>query len=305
MKNTIRVTGSHGYIGSLLCNYLKLDGSSRYDIKRHEEYDIEETPVIRKLVHGCDTIVHLAAISGIKQCEDYSDAAWLLNRNATLRIAKALKEAGGRKFIFASSSSVYGEATEYHVDEACTTNPRNVYGRTKLGAEKDILELQDDTFKVFILRKSNVYGKGTYSKGITVMDKFISSYLDGETITVAGTGSQKRDFLHIMDTVSLYARIAIGDKYRSGIYNVGGNEIVSIRELAYLINDIGESIFGHRVPVEFNGRNDSSSGWHDFTYDCRRSAMEFQFSPIFRIEDYIKERMLEEVREINYGIPSK
>lgn len=294
--NRIKVTGSHGYIGSLLCNYLNLDGSARYDKKRGSFHNVSNVSVVKRLVKNTDTIIHLAAISGIAQCEDDPKFARQQNYDTAVRVARALKKAGGRKFIFASSSAVYGEATEYHIDEECRTNPRGVYGKTKLDAELALQALQDDDFSIFILRKSNVYGKGTYAKGITVMDKFIQSYLTRVPINIAGTGSQKRDFLHIMDAVSLYAKIARGEKYRPGTYNVGGNEIVSIRELAYLINSTGDAIFGYRVPVEFNGPNISSNGWHDFTYDSRRAKMEFQFSPLFKISDYVKERMLEEAR---------
>ena len=92
-------------------------------------------------------------------------------------------------------------------------------------------------FKVFIVRKSNVFGRGTFCKDVTVMEKFIDNYLKKKEIGVSGTGVQKRDFVHIMDVVRLYSQIALSEKARSGIYNVGGNGNVSIRELAVYDRD--------------------------------------------------------------------
>src|SRR3990167_10565092 len=218
MKDKISVTGSKGFIGSWLCSYLQVPNLRRFDLEAGD--DLLYSTVQDLVVNRSEVIVPLAALSGLAACSERPKLADMINREVTIQLAQKAKAKGVRRFIFASSSSVYGEATSYLIDEHHPTNPRNVYGETKLAAEK-ILDLANETFEVVILRKSNVYGFGMKWKGETVIDKFIESYLKKEPIRMNGAGTQRRDFAHIMDVVGLYAKIATAAKIRSGIYNVG------------------------------------------------------------------------------------
>lgn len=289
----IGVTGACGFIGSWLSLALSNEKLNLCDVEIG--VDILSEANREHFVNKSTTIVHLAAISGIKDCEKNPVYAYLLNRDLTIDLCKEAKKAGVRRFVFASSSAVYGEAMEYLIDEKHPCEPRGVYGKSKLEAEM-ILDFASRDFEVVILRKSNVYGFGTKWKGKTVVDQFIERYIAKEPIEIVGNGMQKRDFLHIMDAVRLYAQIARANKCRSGIYNVGGPETISIRGLADLVNDIGESIFGHRVPIVFKD-GQSGAGWHDFKYDFSKARMEFQYEPKFSLDDAIKERLLLEMRE--------
>ncbi len=281
------VTGSSGYVGSVVSKKLKIHKSDQYDIL--EGRDLTDTSTMLD-ASSADIIVHLAAISGIKACTDDPARATLINTETTIELAKNAKERGCRRFIFASSSAVYGEAQEYKMSESHPTEPRSIYGQTKLAAEK-IIELAGKSFEVIILRKSNLYGYALISKGITVLDQFIDRFLKHEPITITGSGSQRRDFLHVMDAVGVYCKLAQAKKTRSGIYNLGGGENPSIRELAEMVNDIGEAIFGYRVGIAYT-QSSNEALWHDFAYDFKKSESTFQFKPVFTIDDVIKEKLL-------------
>lgn len=283
----ISITGSEGFLGGVIKKLLSIPYDSQYDILTGK--DITRSEVQDEIASKFDILIHLAALSGVKACSNNPDYAKNLNIDSTLELARKLKISGGKRFIFASSSAVYGEACTYKMDESHPVNPRSLYGQTKLAAEK-ILDLADKKFEIIIFRQSNLYGFGMKWKGITVIDQFIHNYLNKLPLNIIGTGSQKRDFVHVMDVMSLYSKVAQVKKVRSGIYNVGGTETYSIRALAELINDLGESILGYRVPIEFTPANNEVL-WHDFKFDYSKAMMEFQYKPVMTLDDYIKERL--------------
>lgn len=289
----VGITGASGFIGSLLTKMIDVPTTSQYDILTGQ--DITQTSTQMDCVASSDVIVHLAAISGLKACEDNKDYATLLNTEATVNLAHKAKDAGVRRFIFPSSSAVYGESQDFRMTETHLTDPRSHYGVTKLYAEQ-IMKLADRHFEVVILRKSNLYGYGMVWKGITVIDKFLEKYLAHEPLPITGTGSQRRDFVHVVDVAGLYAKLAKATKVRSGIYNIGGGECISIRELAEMVNDCGEAILGYRVGLDFKPAT-SEALWHDFTYDFSKAQREFQFKPSINIKFYIQERLLKHLRE--------
>lgn len=288
----IAVTGASGLVGSWFCTINQTPISRRFDLVTG--HDITNRKIRDEIVKDCDVVLNLAALSGIKSCNDDPKGAKKVNEDACIDLAKAAKKAGVKRFIQASTSSVYGETSKYRINEAHPTEPRSLYGKTKLKAEK-ILSLSDDSFEVVILRKSNIYGCGVFSKPNTVIDSFLRAYLDKQPMKIAGNGQQKRDFLHIMDAVRLYSQIAKADKVRSGIYNVGGSETLSINQVADLINEIGKDSCGWTVPLDYV-ETDGGMTSHDFVYDYSKCRMEFAYKPAFTVRDYICEHLFAEMR---------
>ena len=291
----IKVTGSSGYVGSLLCKILNLPLENRFDILDcNNPMDIKHDSVQELICNKADVIVHLAGISGLKACQDNEILSNETNTLATVRLAEKAKKSGVKRFIFASSSAVYGEAQRYRMDEAHPTEPRSSYGQQKLRAE-EILKLACKTFEVIILRKSNLYGYGLTCKGITVIDKFLESVVKNEAIIITGTGAQRRDFFHVLDAVIVYKRLALSKKLRSGIYNLGGGETPSIRELAEKINDLADLILSRRSEIQFKPDTLGMMS-HDFRYDFSKARCEFGYTPSFTTDFYIKEKLLIELR---------
>lgn len=289
----ISITGSDGFLGGIMAKLMGVPARNCYDIKSGR--DITDHAIQTTLTTSSDAIIHLAAISGIKACEENRTYSELLNVTTTVNLAERSKEAGAERFLFASSSAVYGEACSYSMCEEHPVDPRSFYGDTKLRAEQ-ILGLADRRFKVIVFRQSNLYGYGTIRKGITVLDKFLDAFVKHEPMTITGSGAQKRDFVHVMDVARVYAKVSQARKVRSGIYNLGGKESISIRALAEMVNSIGEAILGYRVPIEYKPANDEAL-WHDFQYDSSKARLEFQYEPIFTLDDFIKEALMLHLRE--------
>jgi UDP-glucose 4-epimerase len=301
----IAVTGSKGFVGSFLCKLLRVPINNQFDLP---DGDIRDSRVCNEIAGRADSVVHLAAISGVEDCENDKVLATQTNAEGTFLLAETLANAGIKKrLIFASSSAVYGEAERYYIREDHATMPRSVYGITKLLAEEKILhdiphERRD--LEIIILRKSNLYGFGTFWKGKTVIDKFIDKYLLCGSFGIRGDGRQVRNYVHLMDVARLYKEIAQARTVRSGIYNVGSEEHLSVEGIADLINTIGEAVLGYKVPKEYvAGPSSGEVAWHDFKYDWSKARMEFNFVPAFTLDNYIKERLLREIRGEPESIP--
>jgi len=289
---SISITGSNGFVGMWLCRALSINNYNRFDVL--EGNDITRQSIQKKVVSGHSTVIHLASISGLKACQDDPKKARLINTVATMNLAKLAKRHNVKRFIFASTSAVYGESNSYLMNEQHDLNPRSVYGKTKLAAEK-ILDLSNNNFTVIILRKSNIFGWGYMWKGITVIDKFIEKYFNKEPFEIRGDGSQKRDFVNLQDIIWLYKEIATAKSVKSGIYNIGGNECISIIALAEMVNSIGEYMFGYRVPIKHHN-GDLGMTSHDFKYSSDKARCEFKFVPQFDIKSYLIERFKHEMR---------
>ena len=292
--SNIAITGSEGFVGSLLRKMLVLPDSQCFDTTIG--HDITNPHIIEQICQRANTVIHLGAVSGVVNCEGREPYARLVNTEATINLAERMRDIPGMKrLIFASSASVYGEAEQYIMDEKHPCNPRTVYGLSKLAAER-IMQFASRDFHIITLRPSNIYGYGTMWKENTVLNAFIKKYLSNEPIEISGNGSQKRDFVHILDICRLYKLLATTGNLRSGVFNVGGDETLSMRALAEMVNDIGEAILGYRVPVTFKPSAQDSL-YHDFIYSSASAKQAFQYSPIFRVSDFIKERFMMHLRK--------
>ena len=296
MSNKIAITGSSGFVGSVMKKILTIPDSLCFDIQKGD--DITLGSVTDTIIQRADTIIHMGAISGVAKCDKSPDEAHSINVEATLDLAKKLKSRDGiKRLIFFSSSAVYGEAQDFIMDESHVTAPRTAYGRMKLEAES-ILGMASLDYPIIILRPSNIYGYGmTYKEG-TVLSSFISAYLENRPMTITGSGSQKRDFVHVIDVARIVARLATAPTIRPGIYNLGGNETLSMRALAEIVNDVGDSTLGYRVPVEYKP-DANESLYHDFRYSSDKAKQHFQYEPRINLRYAITERMLMHLRRVD------
>ncbi|MBU1217139.1 NAD-dependent epimerase/dehydratase family protein [bacterium] len=148
----ILLTGSNGFIGTYFTNkYAK-----KYDIQKfsflHDDFESLE-------LQGTDVIVHLSALvhqMGGASADEYER----VNVTQTLRLAKKAKESGVGHFIFMSSVKVYGEETDVVYMETTECRPQDDYGKSKRRAEKELQKMEDESFKVSIIRTPIVYGYG-------------------------------------------------------------------------------------------------------------------------------------------------
>lgn len=203
----VLVLGSLGLIGSALINSLKesvyecIPCDVRYEEKHYYHGDIRDYNKIEDLVHSCDGVVHLAAISRIEWGERSPELCRSINVEGTRNIINAcLSSKRSPWLIFASSREVYGTQQIFPVTEDCVLNPRNHYARTKLEAESLIEDAcLTQNLKAFIVRFSNVYG-GMYDHIDRVIPAFCLGSIYDRTLAVNGKDCIY-DFTHIRDVV--------------------------------------------------------------------------------------------------------
>lgn len=151
----ILITGANSYIGTSLEKWLAKEPDNYYI----ETIDMEDDSWKEKDFSGVDVVFHVAGIAHIKETSDNQDLYYKVNRDLAFKTARKAKDDGIKHFIFLSSMSVYG-IENGTIDKSTPLKPKSNYGKSKLLAEKLLKTLEDDSFKVAILRPPMVYGKG-------------------------------------------------------------------------------------------------------------------------------------------------
>lgn len=151
----ILITGANSYIGEAVESYLSYY-SEEYRINTVDTINLKIT---NELFEGYEVVFHVAGIAHRKETKENKHLYYEVNRDLAIKIARAAKLSGVKQFIVLSSMSVYGMETG-KITKQTVENPKSCYGNSKLQADKVIASLEDETFKVAILRPPMVYGKG-------------------------------------------------------------------------------------------------------------------------------------------------
>ncbi len=289
------VTGAAGFIGSRLSTSLLADGcrvtgidclTDFYDeriklrnlepLLKHKGFrwlraDLNELP-LRRVLRGAEAVYHLAAQAGVRDSwGEQFDVYIRHNIRATQRLLEAAKGLPLRRFVYASSSSVYGLTPDMPFKETSPLHPLSPYGVSKLAAE-DLAFLYFQCYGVptVSLRFFTVYGPG--QRPDMAFHKFFKAIHRSEPITVYGTGRQTRDFTYVDDIVA--ANRAALERGRPGqVYNVGGGH----RERLDHILKILESVCGRPVFVR-RGEAQKGDAPHTFA-DISKAKRELRFAP--------------------------
>jgi nucleoside-diphosphate-sugar epimerase len=256
-RPSVLVIGGAGYIGSALVPKLLNRG---YHVRLLDLFLFGRDPIATVLNHplleivqadfrhldriihaikGMDTMVHLGGIVGDPACSLDETLTMEVNLIATRMIAEAARGTGIRRFIFASSCSVYG-AKEEVLDERSELNPLSLYSRSKLASEKVLLQMADDSFSPVILRFGTVYGLSGRTRFDLVVNLLTAKAVVERKITVFG-GKQWRPLLHVDDAAAalLCAVEAPIDLVHGQIFNTGSNEQnYQLAEVARLIQEL-------------------------------------------------------------------
>ncbi len=229
------------------------------------------------ILDGCEVVFHQAAQAGVraswgKQFETYTNN----NVLATQRLLEAAKGLPLKRFVFASSSSIYGDAENIPVSEDEMPRPISPYGVTKLAAE-NLCRLYHKNFGVptVSLRYFTVFGPR--QRPDMAFNRFIKAMIRDEPITVYGGGEQTRDFTFVTDAID--ANILAMEKGRNGaVYNIGGGSRISLNRAIELL----ESIVGkkaRRDPSE-QQKGDVLHTWSD----TARAKADLGFEPRYDVE---------------------
>ena len=251
------VTGGAGFIGSNIVDALVGDGhrvrvlddlSTGYADNVHADAEllvgeVVDAPLVARAVEGAEVVFHQAAHRAVLRSVEQPLTTDAANVHGTLTILKAAADAGVRRVVYASSSSVYGGAEQFPTTESAPTWPRSPYAVTKLTGEhycRVFAELYG--LETVALRYFNVYGprQRPDSAYAAVIPLFLDSLRRGEPAQVHGDGKQSRDFTFIDDVVAanLAAASAPPERCSGKAYNIAGGCAYSLLDLLELLGDI-------------------------------------------------------------------
>jgi UDP-glucose 4-epimerase len=249
------VTGAAGFIGSHLCRRLVADGidvvglddlseSTGENLRdvpdvRLVEADVRDRDAVADAARGCSAIYHQAAKRSVSRSMEEPELTTDVNVRGTLNVLLAARDAGAA-VVAASSSSVYGDQTEFPVHEGLAPMPRSPYAASKLALEVYCGALHRSYgIPTVALRYFNAYGPGQdpESEYAAVVPRFAVACLTGARPQVHGDGEQSRDFTYIGDVVEANLLAARASERAWGrAYNVGGGgEPTSVNRLLDMI----------------------------------------------------------------------
>lgn len=212
------------------------------------EGDVTDEPLVKKLISGCDWVFHEGALPSVPRSVQQPLESNFFNVDGTLRMLVAARDAGVKRFLFASSSSIYGDVDAPKKYEGLPPNPLSPYALQKYAGEK-YCQLFHRLYGLptVALRYFNVYGprQAFDSPYSGVIAKFCTAMLKGETPVIYGDGLQSRDFTYIDNVVqaNLMAAEAPAEKAAGGVFNAATGHSITLLDLVRDLNDLtGQSI---------------------------------------------------------------
>jgi UDP-glucose 4-epimerase len=254
------VTGAAGFIGSHLCERLLADGhevvgidsfTDFYERPRkernleealeHANFVLEELDMVhgylRKVLRGANVVFHLAGLDGVSPSwGDHFDRYVQDNIVATQRLLEALRNAEVERLVFASSSSVYGDAEMFPTRETALPRPVSPFGMTKLAAEHlAFVYMRSFGVPMTSLRYFTVYGPR--QRPDMAFLRFMEALVNDEEIEIFGDGEQTRDFTYVSDVVDGTVKAASAE-VAGQIINLGGGSRATVNRVLATLEEI-------------------------------------------------------------------
>ncbi|VVB82612.1 NAD-dependent glucose-6-phosphate dehydrogenase [uncultured archaeon] len=250
----VLITGGAGYVGSVLVPKVldKGYGVRVLDLMLFGEKGLEnvkdrceivqgsitDSKLVKKSLEGVDYVIHLASIANDPCCDLNPQLTEKVNYEATKNLVLTAKESGIKRFIFASSGSVYGIQKEKRITEDWPVNPQTIYADTKARAEKIIREQNDKNFVTTILRAATTAGYSPRMRLDLAVNIFTEQAINRGWLSVHG-GSQMRPSIDVRDITDYYTFMldAPAEKISGETFNAS-NDNYSVLEIANIVKDV-------------------------------------------------------------------
>ncbi|WP_049911018.1 NAD-dependent epimerase/dehydratase family protein [Halorubrum coriense] len=312
---TIAVTGAAGYIGSRMIVELRethpdweliaIDNMYRGQVDAIGDIEIEHVDIrnrgrLEDALAGADVVCHLAALSGVDDCEENPDLAYDVNVTGTNNVAWFCRKTGAG-LVFPFSMAVLGDPEEFPITADQPRDPLNWYGRTKLLGERSIQTFADGAFPAHLFLISNLYGEHVVGDMSidkpTVINFFVNRALADATLTVYEPGTQARNFVHVKDVARAHIRsmerlleqLARGET-GTETYEIAGEEDMSVMEVAEIVRKEAEEELGAETDIQLvNNPRSSETVVDQFEVDISRAAQKLNWKPSENIKSSVRE----------------
>ena len=252
----VLVTGHHGYIGSVLAPLLQDAGHDVTGLDTFYYKGCDFGPEVGSVASvvcdvrdvtpehlvGFDAIVHLAALSNDPLGDFAPELTYDINLNGTLSVARAARDAGVRRFLFASSCSMYGASgTDVLLDESAPLRPLTPYAESKVRAEAGLQDLNSADFCVVSMRNATVYGSSPRLRLDIVLNNLAGWAHTTQRIRLLSDGSSWRPLIHVRDLAAVAAELLAAPEQmiRGEAFNVGSAaQNYTIRDVAEVLADV-------------------------------------------------------------------
>jgi UDP-N-acetylglucosamine 4-epimerase len=314
IRNTWLVTGAAGFIGSHLVDFLlekkqKVIGVDNFingrreniqyinnkykeDIDSFSFYELDiRSEEIRDLFYKVDYVLHQAALGSVprsfKEPKLFND----ININGFINIFNASIEANVKSFVYASSSSVYGDVNDLPQKENNIGNLLSPYALTKRSNEI-YAGFHKTKMNICGLRYFNVFGlrqdpNGEYA---AVIPKWISNFIENRDVYINGDGLISRDFCYIKNVVQANILAALNfNSPRNEIFNIACGDKTTLNELSILIRDIVNRNFANSFDSEILYREPRKGDIIHSYADINKAKMNLDYFPFYSVEDGLKE----------------
>lgn len=257
-EQTVLITGGAGFIGSELVRRAAAEGArvrivdnlangkrrnveeTLSDLVEFIEADVRNLDRMKSLLEGVDRVYHLACL-GVRHSIHSPRENHDVNATATLDLLRLAREAGVKRFVYVSSSEIYGTAHQAPITEETPAFPHTVYGASKLAGDCYARAYWDTyRFPTTVVRPFNSYGPRCHHEGDSgeVIPKFILRSLAGQPLIVFGDGRQTRDFMFVEETAHWILQAGLREELVGQTVNLGSGKEIAIGDLARKVLEI-------------------------------------------------------------------
>ena len=248
----VLLTGADGYVGRVLWRQLRERGHTVLALDSSlfagcalgpepaEPLDLrlDVRSIERRHLEGIEAVLHLAGISNDPWGDLDPAVTFVINHEASVRLARLAKEAGVTRFVFASSCSAYGAAGDAILDETAPFNPVTAYAESKILVERDLAALADDRFSPVFLRSATAYGWAPRLRGDLVVNNLLGWAFTTGKVLIKSDGTPWRPLVHVEDMAAAFVAVleAPREAVHGEAFNVGRDrDNWRVRDLAEMV----------------------------------------------------------------------